>query len=131
VTGASAKGDTPMKIAASSLVSPFATSARSSAQPLDEATEHPATSSATRPSIPSSTPRIVPYKISVLEVLQRPVEYSQFTSWAFTNKIRTSGMMPSFGSVGDGLDNAMDKNRSGPRCRLRCSIARNGRPAWS
>ncbi|TQO20717.1 transposase InsO family protein [Rhodoglobus vestalii] len=32
---------------------------------------------------------------------------TQFTSWAFTNKIRSSGMMPSFGSVGDGLDNAM------------------------
>lgn len=32
---------------------------------------------------------------------------TQFTSWAFTNKIRASGMMPSFGSVGDGLDNAM------------------------
>ena len=31
----------------------------------------------------------------------------QFTSWAFTDKIRTAGLMPSFGSVGDGLDNAM------------------------
>jgi len=30
-----------------------------------------------------------------------------FTSWAFTNKVRSSGMMPSFGTVGDGLDNAM------------------------
>jgi len=30
---------------------------------------------------------------------------TQFTSWAFTNKIRSSGMMPSFGSIGDGLDN--------------------------
>ena len=32
---------------------------------------------------------------------------AQFTSWAFTNKIREAGLMPSFGSVGDGLDNAM------------------------
>ncbi len=31
----------------------------------------------------------------------------QFTSWAFSNKIRSAGLMPSFGSVGDGLDNAM------------------------
>ncbi len=31
----------------------------------------------------------------------------QFTSWAFTNKIREAGLMPSFGSIGDGLDNAM------------------------
>ena len=32
---------------------------------------------------------------------------TRFTSWAVTNKIRSSGMMPSFGSIGDGLDNAM------------------------
>ena len=25
----------------------------------------------------------------------------QFTSWAFTNKIRSSGLMPSFGTIGD------------------------------
>ena len=31
----------------------------------------------------------------------------QFTSWAFGDRIRTAGLMPSFGSVGDGLDNAM------------------------
>lgn len=31
----------------------------------------------------------------------------QFTSWAFGNRIRSAGLMPSFGSVGDGLDNAM------------------------
>jgi putative transposase len=32
---------------------------------------------------------------------------TQFTSWAFTERIRADGLMPSFGSVGDGLDNAM------------------------
>lgn len=31
----------------------------------------------------------------------------QFTSWAFTQKVRTAGLLPSFGTVGDGLDNAM------------------------
>ena len=31
----------------------------------------------------------------------------QFTSWAFTEKVRTAGLMPSFGSVGDAFDNAM------------------------
>lgn len=34
----------------------------------------------------------------------------QFTSWAFGNKIRSAGLMPSFGSVGDGLDNVMMKS---------------------
>lgn len=31
----------------------------------------------------------------------------QFTSWAFTNKIRSVGLTPSFGTIGDGYDNAM------------------------
>ena len=31
---------------------------------------------------------------------------AQFTSWAFTDRVRKAGLMPSFGSVGDGLDNA-------------------------
>lgn len=32
---------------------------------------------------------------------------AQFTSWAFTDRIRSAGLMPSFGTIGDGLDNAM------------------------
>ena len=31
----------------------------------------------------------------------------QFTSWAFTDKVRQAGLMPTFGSVGDAFDNAM------------------------
>ena len=31
----------------------------------------------------------------------------QFTSWAFTNKIRSSGLMPSIGTIGDCYINAM------------------------
>jgi putative transposase len=31
----------------------------------------------------------------------------QFTSWAFTEKVRQAGLMPSFGSIGDAFDNAM------------------------
>jgi len=31
----------------------------------------------------------------------------QFTSWVLTQKIREAGLLPSFGTVGDGLDNAM------------------------
>lgn len=32
---------------------------------------------------------------------------TQFTSWVFGEKIRSAGLLPSYGSVGDGLDNAM------------------------
>ena len=31
----------------------------------------------------------------------------QFTSWSFTEQVRSAGLMPSFGSVGDAFDNAM------------------------
>jgi transposase InsO family protein len=32
---------------------------------------------------------------------------TQFTSWVFGEKVRSAGLLPSFGTVGDGLDNAM------------------------
>ena len=38
---------------------------------------------------------------------QRPVESGQFTSWAFTQRAVDSGLLPSMGSVGDCVDNAM------------------------
>ena len=41
------------------------------------------------------------------QVLLPPVEPGQFTSWAFTDRIKSAGLMPSFGTIGDGLDNAM------------------------
>jgi transposase InsO family protein len=40
-------------------------------------------------------------------VLQRPVELAQFASWAFTDRAKATGLVPSMGSVGDCYDNAM------------------------
>jgi putative transposase len=40
-------------------------------------------------------------------VLRPPVESAQYTSWAFTDRARTSGLLPSMGSIGDCYDNAM------------------------
>jgi transposase InsO family protein len=51
----------------------------------------------------------------------------RFTSWAFGDKVRSAGLVPTFGSVGGGLDNAM-MNRFGPRRRSSCGTARSGRP---
>ncbi len=34
-------------------------------------------------------------------VLLPPVEPAQFTSWVFGEKIRSAGLLPSFGTVGD------------------------------
>jgi putative transposase len=41
------------------------------------------------------------------EELRRPVESTQFASWAFTQRARDSGLVPSMDSVGDCYDNAM------------------------
>ena len=49
--------------------------------------------------------------ISQRTVRAGAIEYAehgvQFTSWAFTERVRTAGLMPSFGPVGDAFDNAM------------------------
>jgi putative transposase len=41
------------------------------------------------------------------EVLRRPVESAQYTSFAFSRRLVEAGLHPSKGSVGDALDNAM------------------------
>ena len=41
-------------------------------------------------------------------MLLSPAEPSQFTSWSFTERIRDSGLMPSFDSVGDAFDAMME-----------------------
>jgi putative transposase len=40
-------------------------------------------------------------------VLRPPVEFTQFTSWAFSHKVRAAGIAPSMGAVGSAYDNAM------------------------
>ncbi len=39
--------------------------------------------------------------------MQRLLESGQFTSWAFTQRAKDSGLLPSMGSVGDAYDNAV------------------------
>jgi len=40
-------------------------------------------------------------------VLQRPVEFAQYTSVAFSERCKKMGVRPSMGTVGDAYDNAM------------------------
>src|SRR5215204_2490251 len=42
-----------------------------------------------------------------IEVLRRPVESGQFTSWAFGQRLRADGLLPSMGTVGDCYDNSV------------------------
>ncbi|MEU1597953.1 integrase core domain-containing protein [Streptomyces sp. NPDC005708] len=39
--------------------------------------------------------------------MRRPVESGQYTSWAFTERAKASGLVPSMGSIGDCYDNAV------------------------
>jgi len=56
---------------------------------------------------PAAFPAWSPPDTSIIEVLRRPLESGQFTSWAFTQRAVDSGLLPSMGSVGDCFDNAM------------------------
>jgi transposase InsO family protein len=40
-------------------------------------------------------------------VLRGPIESGQFTSWAFSQKVKDAGLAPSMGAVGSAYDNAM------------------------
>ncbi len=47
------------------------------------------------------------YKQVNKPVLRPPVEPGQFTSWAFSERVRLAGLVPSMGTVGDAYDNAL------------------------
>jgi transposase InsO family protein len=44
---------------------------------------------------------------SIIEVLRPPIEPGQYTSWAFTDRAKRSGLVPSMGSIGQCYDGAM------------------------
>jgi len=49
----------------------------------------------------------VPSRHLLIEALRRPIEFTQYTSFAFGRRCREAGVVPSMGSVGDCFDNAM------------------------
>jgi putative transposase len=50
---------------------------------------------------------LIPSQLLAAELLRRPLEFAQFASWAFTQRAKSSGLLPSMGSVGDCYDNSM------------------------
>jgi transposase InsO family protein len=48
-----------------------------------------------------------PIATLTVEVLRQPVESTQFTSWAFSQRVKASGLVPSMGGVGACYDNAL------------------------
>jgi hypothetical protein len=49
----------------------------------------------------------LPISTSTIKVLRGPLELAQFTSWAFSEKVRTAGLALSMGAVGSPYDNAV------------------------
>ena len=50
---------------------------------------------------------------SVLDVLQRRVEFTQYVSIRYTERLAEAGLEPSVGSVGDSYDNALAETING------------------
>jgi transposase InsO family protein len=48
-----------------------------------------------------------PINTSNLKVLPRPVESTQYTSWAFGRRLRHAGLLGSMGTIGDAYDNSV------------------------
>lgn len=46
-------------------------------------------------------------------MLRRPIEFAQYVSLAYTDKLALDGIAPSIGSVGDALDNALMETING------------------
>jgi hypothetical protein len=65
-----------------------------------------ATASVTGPPCPTAV-SVLPSQLLTVKVLPRPVESAQFTSWAFSQRAKASGLLPSMGGVGACYDNAM------------------------
>ncbi len=70
-----------------------------------------------------------------LEVLRRPPDFAQYTSWTFGQRVRAAGVAHSLGSVGDAFDNTvvesfwarmqtelLDSRKWGPRTDLSTEI---------
>ena len=99
--------DTPTAVAASSLVTPLAISRQNNRSTSRRSDGAPGDFIADLPVNAFIHPAGLPINTSVIEVLRRPIESAQYTSWAFTRRAKESGLLPSMGSIGDCYDNAM------------------------
>jgi putative transposase len=48
-----------------------------------------------------------PLQLLLLELLQRPIEFTQYVSMRYTDRLADNGIAPSVGSRGDAYDNAL------------------------
>jgi putative transposase len=60
-----------------------------------------------------STPVAAPYRHLLIEVLRRPVEFAQYLSIRYTERLAAEGAVTSVGSKGDSYDNALAETVNG------------------
>jgi hypothetical protein len=99
--------DAPTATAASSLDNPLATSRQKSRSTSRRREGAPGDFAGDRPVSSFIHPAGLPINTSEIKALRRPVESAQFGSWAFTDRAKASGLVPSMGSIGDCYDNSM------------------------
>jgi hypothetical protein len=102
--------DTPTAIAASSLVSPPAISCQNKRSTSRRSDGFPGDFIGDLPVNAVIHPAGLPIDTSTLEVLRRPVESANYTSFRFTTRLSDNGILPSMGSTGDSYDNALMEN---------------------
>jgi transposase InsO family protein len=102
-----AAGDAPAATAASSLVIPVAIARQNSRSTSRRNDGAPGDFIAERPVNSFIQPAGLPIRTSTIEVLRRPVESAQYTSWAFGRRLRDAGLLGSMGTIGDCFDNSV------------------------
>jgi hypothetical protein len=99
--------DAPTANAASSLLKPLAISRQNKRSTSRRSDGFPGDFISALPVNSFIHPAGLPINTSTIKVLQRPVESEQFTSWAFSERVKTAGLALSMGRIGDAFDNAM------------------------
>jgi hypothetical protein len=102
--------DTPIEIAASSLVSPLAISHQNNRSTSRRSDGAPGDFIADLPVNAFIHPAGLPINTSVIEVLQRPIEYAQYTSNQFADFCAINGVRRSMGRRATCYDNAVSES---------------------
>lgn len=103
----------PADTAASSLLIPFAIPDQNRSSSVREASGgRPGDGNGARPDR-CDLRLFVPTATSFVQVLRRPIEWKQYVSIRYSERLAEAGIEPSVGSVGDSYDNALAETING------------------
>jgi len=105
--------DTPTAAAASSLVTPLAISHQNSLSTSRRSDGAPGDFIGDRPVNSFIHPAGLPISTSTIKVLHRPVEFAQYLSISYSERLAENDIVASVGSRGDSYDNALVESFNG------------------